>query len=246
MLRFFRDIRHRLIVPDNVRKYLFYAVGEILLVVIGILIALQVNNWNERSKDREQGLVLMEAIKADLESDIAMIDSMETLADQMIAGFDELQNQLTSPDVNREEIIVLIKNEFNPLLGGIPGFNDNSYRSATSSGTISYLDKDLRKQLYELYIMQSLAMRILGDYEQIYLKNINEFSAHYPLKLSFVVFNKGLVYDQKWASVDFDHLTTLFNGTGTSWRNFYRIMKLLLQDARMNTVETLILLNKKA
>lgn len=46
MLRLFRDIRRKLIVPDNFRKYLIYATGEIVLVVIGILIALQINNWN--------------------------------------------------------------------------------------------------------------------------------------------------------------------------------------------------------
>jgi hypothetical protein len=56
MLRFFRTIRKKLIEEDNVRTYLLYAIGEILLVVIGILIALQVNNWNEERKDiaREQ------------------------------------------------------------------------------------------------------------------------------------------------------------------------------------------------
>jgi len=50
MLKFFRTIRKKLIEEDNVRKYLLYAIGEILLVVIGILIALQVNNWNEERK----------------------------------------------------------------------------------------------------------------------------------------------------------------------------------------------------
>ena len=231
--------------PDNVRKYLLYAIGEIFLVVIGILIALQVNNWNEQNKNKERAGILIQTIKTDLESDIAMIDSIEALVDQQIAEFDYLQNKLTSPEVNREEIIQLIKNEFSPYLGGIPGFNDNSYRSAISSGTISYLDTEIREQLYELYNMQSMAMRILQDYEQTYLKNINEFVARYPLKLSFVTFNKGLVYEQKWASPDFDQLTTLFNGTGTSWRNFYRIKKLLLVEARKETMNTLSVLNNQ-
>jgi len=61
MLKFFRTIRKKLIEEDNVRKpaspagrYLLYAIGEILLVVIGILIALQVNNWNESRLERAE------------------------------------------------------------------------------------------------------------------------------------------------------------------------------------------------
>ena len=47
MLPVFRKIRRSLIVGGPVKKYLLYAVGEIFLVVIGILIALQINNWNQ-------------------------------------------------------------------------------------------------------------------------------------------------------------------------------------------------------
>lgn len=47
MLRFFRAIRKKLIEQNKIRSYFFYAVGEITLVMIGILLALQVNNWNE-------------------------------------------------------------------------------------------------------------------------------------------------------------------------------------------------------
>ena len=52
MLTFFRRIRKGLLGSGQARKYLLYAIGEIALVVIGILIALQINNWNEWRKDR--------------------------------------------------------------------------------------------------------------------------------------------------------------------------------------------------
>ena len=50
MIKFFRTIRQKLLSEGNTGKYLKYAIGEILLVVIGILIALQVNTWNEKRK----------------------------------------------------------------------------------------------------------------------------------------------------------------------------------------------------
>ena len=48
MIKFFRNIRKRLLSEGKTGKYFKYAIGEIVLVVIGILIALQVNNWNEK------------------------------------------------------------------------------------------------------------------------------------------------------------------------------------------------------
>jgi hypothetical protein len=51
MIQFFRKIRYSLMNQNQTGRYLKYAIGEIILVVIGILIALQINNWNETRKD---------------------------------------------------------------------------------------------------------------------------------------------------------------------------------------------------
>jgi len=54
MIKFFRKSRYELMNQNKTTKYFKYAIGEIVLVVIGILIALQINNWNENRKDSIQ------------------------------------------------------------------------------------------------------------------------------------------------------------------------------------------------
>ena len=52
MIRFFRTIRQRILMENKFNKYLLYAIGEILLVVVGILLALQIDTWNEQKKQQ--------------------------------------------------------------------------------------------------------------------------------------------------------------------------------------------------
>jgi len=66
MLRFFRTLRQRLLSESRFSKYLLYAMGEIALVMIGILLALQVNNWNEARKARSKEIKIYREILADL------------------------------------------------------------------------------------------------------------------------------------------------------------------------------------
>lgn len=70
MIKFFRRIRQKLLSENKFSKYLFYAIGEILLVVIGILLALQINNWNETSKNRTNEVKILTNLHVDFESTI--------------------------------------------------------------------------------------------------------------------------------------------------------------------------------
>lgn len=62
MIRFFRQLRQKLITENRFSKYLLYAIGEIVLVMIGILLALQVNNWNQNRLDKNEEVLLFDAI----------------------------------------------------------------------------------------------------------------------------------------------------------------------------------------
>ncbi len=84
MLRFFRLIRRKLIEEENTRKYFWYATGEVFLVVIGILIALQINNWNELNKERAKEVNYLQNIKKDLILNNAQINEYIDSRNEMI------------------------------------------------------------------------------------------------------------------------------------------------------------------
>ena len=88
VIKFFRHIRKKLLGEGSTKKYFFYAIGEIVLVVIGILIALQINNSNEGRKDRVYEQKILTEIKNSLEKDLGrtkfLIEGRVTLKEKRI------------------------------------------------------------------------------------------------------------------------------------------------------------------
>ncbi|NND94281.1 MAG: hypothetical protein HKN45_05405, partial [Flavobacteriales bacterium] len=78
MIKFFRTIRQKLLSESKFSKYLIYAIGEIVLVVIGILLALQINTWNEERKTEQLEQSLLQEMKEDLRADI--LDMQENVS----------------------------------------------------------------------------------------------------------------------------------------------------------------------
>jgi hypothetical protein len=77
-MKIFRKIRYSLLEDRSTMKYIKYSIGEILLVVIGILIALQINNWNETAKENRILNDYLVKIKSHTEEDLRQLDTMKT------------------------------------------------------------------------------------------------------------------------------------------------------------------------
>ena len=99
MIKFFRKIRQQLLTENKFSRYLLYAVGEIVLVVIGILIALQINNINEERKNRKKEKVMLETLLSDLKNNKELIkeglidyDVKIKLSEEMANLFGKSQN----------------------------------------------------------------------------------------------------------------------------------------------------------
>lgn len=94
MLHFFRQIPKTLLEQNKVWSYIFYTIGEILLVVIGILIALQINTWNENRKDVKLRKSYNNALLSDFKADTSRIQQYLNRLLKWIPAMSMLRNCL--------------------------------------------------------------------------------------------------------------------------------------------------------
>ena len=119
MIKIFRQIRQKLIMEKKAANYLKYAIGEIVLVVIGILIALQINNWNEiRKTNLEEQRALLNIQNDFSKNKVLLKDLIETTKESINSGI-KILNYTGNKDKPKTE------NEFNVLLNAV--FDHNPY-----------------------------------------------------------------------------------------------------------------------
>ena len=145
MIKFFRHIRQNQIMSNNTGKYFKYAIGEIILVVIGILIALQINNWNEEKKLKTNELALLTSLQNELENNISAISASVRRNDSILNFSRVFMERIISSDHNiTENSITSCLNYFplavqSPVLDNI--LSNNSNLKTTPQNTITELRK---------------------------------------------------------------------------------------------------------
>ena len=98
MFKIFRKIRSKLIKEGNLKKYLIYSFGEILIVMIGILFAIQINNWNEDRKDRKNEVYYLSEIKSNLEADVELLTGYIETDNWQMSQLDSLLIMFQNPE----------------------------------------------------------------------------------------------------------------------------------------------------
>ncbi|MEL4456507.1 DUF6090 family protein [Lutimonas vermicola] len=104
MIKFFRKIRQNLLSEGKTGKYLKYAIGEIVLVVIGILIALWLNNLNLKNQKRSEEIDILKGLKKDFQSDIKDFELNIWFYNSISSSADVILKQLESSDVYNDSL----------------------------------------------------------------------------------------------------------------------------------------------
>ena len=195
MIKFFRKIRQRLLTENKFSKYLIYAIGEIVLVVIGILIALQVNNWNEIRKFNKEGVKIMQELKSEfldnrivLEERIRFLDNANNCV-RTVLGF-----------MNKESVEIQQTN-IDSIINKSLGYGNYNPANSTileliSSGKLNLIkNNSLKKNLFKwLQILedsdedfknqdlQTATLLIPYLYKNISMKNLNTLNTYFKNK----------------------------------------------------------------
>jgi hypothetical protein len=84
-------------------KYFKYAIGEIVLVVIGILIALSINNWKEERKDLAKEQLILRQLKSEYQRNLAQLDQKILMRNEGLEASNDLLNQIDKPEIINED-----------------------------------------------------------------------------------------------------------------------------------------------
>lgn len=132
MIKLFRKIRQAILAENKISKYLIYAIGEIILVVIGILIALQINNWNEQRKTVQLAKNYLTDIKKDLIRDTLMFHVAIDRLDQTIANNELLLNTEMADVLPEDSLFYLLSYSFHSTR--VYHIDNASYLKLTNTG----------------------------------------------------------------------------------------------------------------
>ena len=167
MIKFFRKIRQNMIKENKASKYLLYAIGEIILVVIGILIALQINNANENRKITETKKEYYRQILLDLDKEIDNINTRIIFLDTSIVSLNNYFQNLKNPNLKPIQLIKQLKKvEFNFKY---ISFNSNTIQTLESTGEIKIIPEKIRNPIIELKREQELISQSASGNYDIYL-----------------------------------------------------------------------------
>jgi hypothetical protein len=200
MIKFFRKIRQKLLQQNRITQYLTYAIGEIFLVVIGILIALQINNANEAYKAKQSERAVLNNLIQDLRADsLSFSDNLATLnkinnLHQVLyeIGVKGMDLEIENPNLIRFQIYynpVAIKND--PFVAG--KISSESIRKEIN--TYSRFLKDL-DDTYAQYaeLLENRVRVFLADKKIHQLSNWFENKAYTKQEVSFEFVDKsGLI-----------------------------------------------------
>ncbi|MFD2727131.1 DUF6090 family protein [Hyunsoonleella rubra] len=200
MIKFFRKIRQSLLMENKTGKYFKYAIGEIILVVIGILIALQINNWNEKRKASNEEIKILKALEADFKVSKQRIEETIKIQSRVMDYSQILINIHENRNQNQFQYFDTHLDSLNNLIAyGISWYRaepiTGAYNSLTNSGKIDLIKNEELRHLLAQFIADFDSGFEDQESAMLLLDKLNDDTNHFILKIADNKFRKRFNYN---------------------------------------------------
>lgn len=249
MIKLFRNIRQNLLLEGKTSKYFKYAIGEIILVVIGILIALSINNWNETRKETNSMHITVNSLIADLKQDSISLNTDMDQINKDLKILDNFKERLSKTTATIDTLRHIAHYEYLPFFNPSNELNRNTIISLLSTANLYYFDENLKAMILSHNTEQLRWLKVMDENVGIFLNSQYaqgqglgiQSEKSTPNMASAAI--KGPLLDQYWNNKeDAELLNTMLNTiSGKILMN--RILLLAKHTLLDNTNQMLIYLN---
>jgi hypothetical protein len=254
MIKFFRTIRRNLMEqnqPDEragktgkpafaAGRYFKYAIGEIVLVVIGILIALQINNWNESRKNQVLIKNYTENLIKDLKKDSISINRAILGVKADSTALNNFETRVSNATYPLDTILKIARFDYSYYIWIHGDYNSDTYQVLNSTGHISLFNSDIINDLNALHNLQETALYAHSHTMESYLINIHSYAQKYPVPFqSNLIANGTLAADIIWEQISLRDHATEFNALVIAKGDSYRLALRFLPQVLDKTNELL-------
>ncbi len=240
MIKFFRSIRQQLLSQNKVSKYLLYAIGEIILVVIGILIALQINNWNEERKNREKEKYYLNSIKTSI--DLSQKELNRVIYDaQLISSCSDTLFMLISHNKHEQlngvflDSLLFISGDYSLI-----SLNDGGIQEILNTGSLDLIqDERIRVHLASWDERMHEIRKFEGETEYL-ARSYNEYLLQFLDYKRFVLdsLNDGIIPEKKQQLLTAPMLTNYLSSISAIHKNMYK--RYILEKTVLDSLNRLI------
>ena len=167
VIKFFRRIRQKLLSENKFSRYLLYALGEIILVMIGILLALQVNTWNTEKNNREKEQLYLQSFYNDIQTNLNQLDRVIAKSTETINTADSLllfvNGDVEIKDMKKVQRLVMAASNYTIFLSQEGTIND-----IFGSGDLALIQNDSVRMVM---VNWTASLKYLREFEDLGKKN---------------------------------------------------------------------------
>ena len=230
---------------NKASKYLLYAIGEIILVVIGILIALQINNWNENQKNGKLVSTYKKNLIKNLTQDSLNISNTLLNINNELETIKKFENRVSKSFKPFDTILKIARYEYNFIIAVNYDYENDTYKILNTTGHLGLFNQDIIQEFNKLYNLQEKALFATTTTAENYMDGINYYSKKYPFSFKNNLIQNGTIAaNEIWDNISLSNHATEFNALIISKSDSYRLSLLQLPLIKEQTNRLLKILRE--